>query len=54
MKLDQLKNIKILILGYGKEGQATERFLKKFVPMSELGIADKKISDNYLDEQQKV
>ncbi|MEK7177401.1 MAG: Mur ligase family protein, partial [Patescibacteria group bacterium] len=54
MKLDQLKKYKkILILGYGKEGQATERFLKKFVPMAELGIADKKISDNYLDEQQK-
>ncbi|MEK7109890.1 MAG: UDP-N-acetylmuramoyl-L-alanine--D-glutamate ligase [Patescibacteria group bacterium] len=54
MKLDQLKKYKkILILGYGKEGQATERFLKKFVPMAEVGIADKKYSSDYLDEQNK-
>ena len=54
MKLDQLKKYKkILILGYGKEGQATEKFLKKFVPMSEIGIADKKINANYLVEQKK-
>ncbi|MEK7598025.1 MAG: UDP-N-acetylmuramoyl-L-alanine--D-glutamate ligase [Patescibacteria group bacterium] len=52
MKLNQLKKYKkILILGYGKEGQATERFLKKFVPMAEIGIADKKYDPNYLDEQ---
>ena len=43
MKIGQLKKYKkILILGYGKEGQATERFLKKFVPLAEVGIADKK------------
>ena len=54
MKLDQLKKYKkILILGYGKEGQATERFLKKYHPGAFIGITDKKISDNYLDEQNK-
>jgi len=54
MKIEELKNYKkILILGYGKEGQATERFLRKFVPLTELGIADKKDSANYLDEQEK-
>jgi len=54
MKIDQLKKYKkILILGYGKEGQATERFLKKFVPMAEVGIADKKYDFNYLNEQKK-
>ena len=54
MKLNQLKKYKkILILGYGKEGQATERFLKKYHPNAFIGIADKKYSSNYLDEQQK-
>ncbi|MBI5123206.1 UDP-N-acetylmuramoyl-L-alanine--D-glutamate ligase [Candidatus Roizmanbacteria bacterium] len=52
MKLDQLKKYKkILILGYGKEGQATERFLKKFVPTAEIGVADKKFDLNYLNQQ---
>lgn len=52
MKIDDLKKYKkILILGYGKEGQATEKFLKKFVPIAEIGIADKKYDANYLDEQ---
>lgn len=54
MKLDQLKKYKkILILGYGKEGQATERFLKKYHPNALVGIADKKINANYLAEQNK-
>jgi len=54
MKIDQLKKYKkILILGYGKEGQVTERFLKKFVPTAEVDIADKKYDFNYLDEQKK-
>ena len=54
MKLEELKKYnKILILGYGKEGQATERFLKKYVPAAEIGIADKKYNVNYLDEQKK-
>jgi len=54
MKLDQLKKYKkILILGYEKEGQATERFLKKYHPTALIGIADQKIDPNYLDEQNK-
>ena len=54
MKLNVLKKYKkILILGYGKEGQATERFLKKYHPNALIGIADKKNGPNYLDEQQK-
>ena len=54
MKLKDLKKYKkILILGYGKEGQATERFLKKYHPTALIGIADQKIDPNYLDEQKK-
>ena len=52
MKLEELKKYKrILILGYGKEGKATEQFLKKYVPDAEIGIADKNLNDNYLNEQ---
>lgn len=52
MKIEDLKKYKkILILGYGKEGQATERFLKKYHPNALIGIADKKINVNYLAEQ---
>ncbi len=54
MKLDQLKKYKkILILGYGLEGQATERYLKKYHSTAFIGIADKKINVNYLSEQNK-
>lgn len=52
MTLNELiKYKKILILGYGKEGQATERFLKKYHPTALIGVADKKDGPNYLDEQ---
>lgn len=54
MKLTDLKKYKkILILGYGKEGRATEKFLKKYLPETVIGIADQKIDPNYLDEQKK-
>jgi len=51
MKLSQLINKKILILGYGKEGRATERFLKARLPRTQIDVADKKISADYLDQQ---
>jgi len=52
MRLEELKKYKkILILGYGKEGQVTEKFFKKYLPEVTIGIADKKISQNYLNDQ---
>ncbi len=55
MKIEQLKTFKkILILGYGKEGKSVEEFLKKNVPESEVMIADKKISKEYLLMQDKA
>ena len=52
MKLEDLKKYKkILILGYGKEGKATEKFLKKYSPDSIIGIADQRIDRHYLKEQ---
>lgn len=54
MKINELKNYKkILILGYGLEGQSTERFLKKYHPKAEIGIADQKENPNYLDIQEE-
>lgn len=55
MKISELQAYKkILILGYGKEGQSVERFLKKNVPTSEILIADKKNDENYLLRQKEA
>lgn len=40
------------ILGYGKEGQATEKWLKKHYPKLKVEIGDQSISKNYLKNQQ--
>ncbi len=42
MKLDQLQNKKILIVGFGTEGKSTFAFLRHFFSHQEIGIADKK------------
>ncbi len=39
--LEKLKNKRILILGFGKEGMDTFRFLRKLFPKKIIGIADK-------------
>lgn len=51
MKLKELKNKKILILGYGREGKITEKFLKKLLPDLEIGIADQSLDPYYLLKQ---
>jgi len=52
MTIEELKTKKrILIIGYGVEGRATEAFLKKYCPNAQIGIADKKDGENYLDKQ---
>jgi UDP-N-acetylmuramoylalanine--D-glutamate ligase len=48
MKLDELKNKKILILGFGREGKDTLSFLKKLFPGKKIDIADQKFDKNYL------
>lgn len=45
---------KILILGYGKEGMSVERFLKKYIPSSEIMVTDKKDDENYLLKQKEA
>ncbi|MDO8583120.1 MAG: Mur ligase family protein, partial [bacterium] len=51
MKLEELKNKKILIVGAGIEGEASLKFLKKHLPDSVIDIVDKKDGENYLDNQ---
>lgn len=52
MKIEELKTYKkILIVGYGIEGKTTEKFLKKYHPDAEIGIADEKDGEGYLDVQ---
>jgi len=41
MNLQELKNKKILILGFGREGRDTFLFLRKLFPKKIIGIADK-------------
>ncbi len=41
----------VLILGYGREGAVSKRYLKATLPELKIGVADKKISGNYLKKQ---
>jgi len=41
VKLDLLKNKKVLILGLGREGESSFRFLRKQFPNKTIGLADK-------------
>ncbi|MFH1705457.1 MAG: hypothetical protein ABH867_00950 [Patescibacteria group bacterium] len=41
MKLQELENKKILILGFGREGRDTFLFLKKLFPKKVIGVADR-------------
>lgn len=44
-------NKKVLILGYGKEGKTTEKYLKAKYSHLKIGIADKSLSSDYLEKQ---
>lgn len=45
-----IKNV--CILGYGKEGKITEKYIKKNYPDLEIGILDQSLNKNYLEQQQ--
>jgi len=40
MSLDDFKNKKVVILGFGREGQDTFKFLRKLFPTKRIGVAD--------------
>jgi len=46
--LMKLKNKKIVILGFGREGQDTFEFLKKLFPGKKIAVADQKLDKDYL------
>ncbi len=54
MKLDELKNKKILILGFGQEGKDNFDFLRKVFPKKILGIADQKTKLDLKDKKIKL
>ena len=51
MKLEELKNKKILIVGRGIEGKAVYKYLKKHLPNAVIDIVDQKDGDSYLHKQ---
>ncbi|MDP2649633.1 MAG: UDP-N-acetylmuramoyl-L-alanine--D-glutamate ligase [bacterium] len=50
MKLEDFKGKTILILGFGREGKATLRFLEKHFPGKKIGIADQSDKGDYLEK----
>jgi UDP-N-acetylmuramoylalanine--D-glutamate ligase len=53
MKLEELKNKKILIVGKGIEGAATFKYLKTHLPDSIIDSVDQKDGENYLNKQKE-
>ncbi len=53
MKLEELKNKKILIVGYGLEGKAVEEYLKVNIPGLSYAIADDKLSPENFQKQKE-
>ena len=53
MKLKELRDKKILILGFGKEGKATLKFLQQKLPEANADYTDKTFRPNYLSLQNK-
>lgn len=52
MKLEELRKFKrIIIIGYGVEGQSAYNYLKKHHPFAEVGITDAKDGEDYLKKQ---
>ncbi|MFA5185167.1 MAG: UDP-N-acetylmuramoyl-L-alanine--D-glutamate ligase [Patescibacteria group bacterium] len=51
MKLSELENKKILILGYGKEGKSTEKFLRAKCSSAKIEVADQSDGPDYLSKQ---
>lgn len=51
MKIKELANKKILILGFGVEGKATLKFLKHHFPNATIGVVDKQDGTDYLLKQ---
>lgn len=51
MTIQELEGKKILIVGYAKEGKATEAFLKEKVPSAQIAVVDQSQGEDYLSRQ---
>jgi UDP-N-acetylmuramoyl-L-alanine---L-glutamate ligase len=54
MKLTNLSNRSLLILGFGVEGISTYKFLRELFPENAIGVADQRLFDRLPAEAQKV
>ncbi len=54
MKIDDLKNRRVLILGLGKEGISSLKFLRELMPEQTIGVADLKKLDSFSDEVKEL
>jgi UDP-N-acetylmuramoylalanine--D-glutamate ligase len=52
--LAELRGKRVLILGFGREGRSTLRFLQERVPDASLGVADRRAPDQMSDEEQAL
>ena len=50
MLTNYLKNKKILLVGFGREGRSSYRYIRKFYPLQEIDIADK--NENLVDDSE--
>ena len=50
MELKELKEKKVLILGFGREGQSSFDLIKKLYPQNRLGIADQMEPENFREK----
>lgn len=53
MKLEAIREKKVLILGFGVEGKATFAFLKHHFPKMAIGVADQEEGPDYLERQRE-
>ena len=54
MKLNELKNKKVLILGFGREGMDNFRFLRKIFPEKVLGVGDRDKNSKFKIQNSKL
>jgi UDP-N-acetylmuramoylalanine--D-glutamate ligase len=54
MKLEELKNKKILILGFGREGVSSYKFLRRHFRNQKIGVADEKTLNQFEKEYKTI
>ena len=52
--LAELRGKRVLILGFGREGRSTVRFLREHAPDASLGVADRRTADQMTADEQAI